>query len=149
MRNKPPHGAINAMDMQNVSILFAGLSSFAAVVTAIIAAWSLIGSRQDSHDRTRPVIVVRLVRGPSFTNLKTVYLTVENRGQSLAKGIELTFNPPLPEYEKTTDGLPGIVAPILRKRYANSILMLTPGEQLKKCVLLFASGCSWEFRTNA
>ncbi|MFD0773961.1 hypothetical protein ACFQZ2_08485 [Streptomonospora algeriensis] len=118
------------MDPQSLSATFAGISALAAIITSAIAAFSLIGSRRDSHDRTRPVITATLRKGPSMSHGVT-YLVIENAGQSVARDVEIDFDPPLPEYETTSDGQPGIVAPILRKRYANPIPILAPGHRLK------------------
>ncbi|XKK40761.1 hypothetical protein HFP72_09835 [Nocardiopsis sp. ARC36] len=68
------------------------------------------------------------------------YLVIENLGQSVARSLEVDFDPPLPEYETTDDGQPGVVAPFLRKRYSRPIAMIAPGQRLKNIYFYIASG---------
>lgn len=68
------------------------------------------------------------------------YLVIENAGQSVARSLEVAFEPPLPEYETTGDGQPGVVAPFLRKRYAGPIAMIAPGQRLKNIYSYVAVG---------
>ncbi|MBB3053541.1 hypothetical protein FHS23_004595 [Prauserella isguenensis] len=127
------------MDPQNWSAIFAGVSALGAVATAGIAGWSLLGARKDSRDRTRPVVVASLKKGPEMS-LGVVYLVIENNGQSLARHLEVRFDPPLPDYTHTDDGQQGVVAPVLRKRYGTAITLLAPGHQLKNIYSYMSAG---------
>lgn len=127
------------MDAQGWSAAFAGISALAAIITATIAAWSLAGARRDSRDRSRPLIVASLRAGPTMSRGVT-YLVVENAGQSVARNIEVAFAPPLPDYETTDDGQPGVVAPFLRRRYADAIAMLAPGHGMKNVYSYIRAG---------
>lgn len=59
------------------------------------------------------------------------YLRIENCGQSVARDVSVTFDPPMPSYEKTSDGQPGVVAPMIRKRYDRPISMIAPRHGMK------------------
>lgn len=59
------------------------------------------------------------------------YLRIENAGQSVARDVSVSFDPAMPEYEVTDDGQSGVVAPMLRKRYASPISMIAPGHRMK------------------
>lgn len=128
-----------AMDTVSWSATFAGISALAAIVTAGIAGWSLVGSRKDSRDRTRPLVVASLRKGPTMSH-GVSYLVVENAGQSVARNVEVSFDPPLPAYETTNDGQPAVVAPFLRKRYGSPITMIAPGQRLKNVYSYIAMG---------
>lgn len=109
--------------------VWAGVSAMASVLTAAIAAGSLTGSRRDSRDRSRPIVVARLRKGPS-TSHGVTYLVVSNLGASVARQVQVTFDPELPEYEKAPDGKAGVVAPFLRRRYESPITVLAPTQSL-------------------
>lgn len=68
------------------------------------------------------------------------YLVIANVGQSVARNVEITFDPALPNYEKTPDGQPGVVAPILGRRFARPIGILAPGQRLKNIYSHLAVG---------
>lgn len=121
---------MDSMNAQEWAAIFAGLSTLAAIITAIIAAWSLAGSRRDSEDRTRPLVIATLKPGPTMSH-GVNYLTIENAGQSVARGVAVAFDPPLPDYEFTEDGQKAVVAPFLRRRYGSKIEMLAPGQSLR------------------
>lgn len=127
------------MHLQTWSALFAGLSGLAAVTTAAVAIWSLIGARSDSRQRTRPVVIATLQKGPS-TSHGVIYLTIENVGNSVARRTSVTFDPPLPDYETTDDGQPGVVAPFLRRRYSDQLPTLAPRQTLKNVYSYIAVG---------
>lgn len=68
------------------------------------------------------------------------YLVVENAGQSVARSVEVSFEPPLPDYETTDDGQTGVVAPFLRRRYGTPIAMIAPGHRLKNVYSYITAG---------
>ncbi|MGC0252166.1 hypothetical protein [Pseudactinotalea sp. Z1748] len=115
------------------------MSALAAIVTASIAAWSLVGSRRDSRDRSRPLVIASLRKGPTMSH-GTTYLVIENVGSSVARDVGVSFDPPLPNYETTDDGQPGIVGPFLRKRYSSTIPMIAPGHRMKNVYSYHAVG---------
>jgi hypothetical protein len=127
------------MGPESWSATFAGISALAAIATAGIAGWSLTGSRKDSRDRTRPLVVASLRNGPTMS-VGVSYLVVENAGQSVARNVEVSFDPPLPDYETTDDGQPGVVAPFLRRRYGTPIALIAPGQRLKNIYSYTAFG---------
>lgn len=117
------------MSPEFLSVIFAGVSSLAAVITAVIAAWSLTASRLDSGDRTRPVVIASLQGGPE--HVKGIYLVLHNAGNSVAREVQVAFDPELPSYDRTDDGQKGVVAPVLRQRYASPIGIMAPGQKYK------------------
>lgn len=117
------------IDTSTASAAFAGTSAVAAIVTAGIAGWSLIGAYRDSRDRTRPVVTARLRIGPRMAE-GYIYLTISNQGASAARDVAISFHPPLPDYQKTDDGQDGVVAPVLRRRYAEPVTIIGIGESL-------------------
>lgn len=121
------------------SAAFAGASALAAIITATVASVSLMGARRDSRDRSRPLVVASLRKGPAMS-FGVVYLVIENTGRSLARDIQVTFTPPLPNYEKTADGQRGVVAPFLRKRYGDPLAILAPGQRLSNVYSYVAEG---------
>lgn len=68
------------------------------------------------------------------------YLVIENAGQSVARNVKVSFQPPLPDYETTDDGQPGVVAPFLRRRYGTPIAMIAPGHMLKNVYSYISAG---------
>jgi len=59
----------------------------AAVVTAVIAVRSLAGTREDSRDRTRPVLTAELKRSPLTHG--TIDLVLSNYGRTSARNVAL------------------------------------------------------------
>lgn len=111
---------------------FAGLSAAAAVITAAIAGYSLLGSRRDSRDRSRPVVVARMKAAPRGVQVGITYLVVRNVGASVAREVRVTFDPPLPKADDQTDQTNDdlMVLHTLERRYARPLQFLAPGEQL-------------------
>ena len=133
------------MSPQDLSTVFAGISSGGAIVTAAIAAWTLTSSRLDSRERTRPLVTAALVPGPSYSH-GTTYLVIKNVGATAARGLKVAFDPPLPGYETTEDGQKAVVGPFLRRRYASPIPVLAPGQEL---VNIYGYLTASRQRTNA
>ncbi|WP_152539277.1 hypothetical protein [Nesterenkonia sp. AN1] len=114
------------------SVWLAGVSTFAAVITLVVAAWSLAGSRRDSRERTRPLVVASLQVGPTFVHGAT-YLVVGNYGATAARDLTLTFDPALPEGEApAAPSLPirRHSAISIRARYAQPLEVLAPSQKL-------------------
>ncbi|PZS04893.1 MAG: hypothetical protein DLM56_04765 [Pseudonocardiales bacterium] len=85
------------------------------------------------------MVVASLRKGPTMSH-GVSYLVIENAGQSVARNVEVSFDPPLPDYETTNDGQPAVVAPVLRKRYGSPITMIAPGQRLKNVYSYIAMG---------
>ena len=116
------------LEPSTVAATFSGVSALAAVATASVAGYALVGSRRDSRDRSRPVVVARLKLGPRSSH-GDMYLVVSNVGQSVARGVLVTFDPALPTGEITASGKPRVVGPFISRRYAEPIATMAPGEQ--------------------
>lgn len=67
-------------------------AAVAAIVTATIAAKTLSAMRQDSLDRSRPVMIAELRPGVLTRNAE---LHITNQGLSVARNVEVTFAPPI------------------------------------------------------
>ncbi|MGD8202452.1 hypothetical protein ACQE98_17560 [Ornithinimicrobium sp. W1679] len=102
-----------------------GLGGIAAIVTAMIAILALRATQRDSHDRTRPVIIVELQ--PAEHNTDAIDLVVRNYGLSAAFEVQVEFDPELcvPEH----DG-PYMTTYLLR-RYQRPLSLLAPGQELR------------------
>lgn len=99
----------------------------AALVAAVVAVQTLRALGQDSLDRTRPVMSVDLE--PAVLSDIATDLIVSNIGQSVAKNVRVTFDPPLPQLEGSAAS--GKVTPYLQRRYADAIPTMGPGKQLR------------------
>ena len=92
-----------------------------AVITGLVAILTFLSLKRDSIDRTRPVIAVDL--RPVVLSHGTCELTVQNVGQSVAKDVRITFDPPITETM-------GQIAAFLARRYGRTIPTMTPGRRL-------------------
>src|SRR5690348_15692234 len=75
----------------------AAVSAAATVVTAVIAGVALRSTARDSRDRTRPLLVAELRR--STLGTATQDLVIKNCGASVARNVNVLFDPPLPVTE--------------------------------------------------
>lgn len=57
-------------------------------------------------------------------------LVIENVGPSIARNVEVEFEPPLPTHETTPDGQDSLL-PFVVNRYAKTILAWPPGQQMR------------------
>ncbi len=103
-----------------------GVLVLTAIVTAFIALRQLRQQAGDSQARSRPVVAADLVPTP-YT--KSIALVIKNFGPSLARDVNVEFDPALPVAETTSDGQTAIV-PFLLRRYAQPIPVLPPGREL-------------------
>lgn len=126
--------ALDPLQQADSATVWAGVSALAAVVTTLVAIFSLNQIRKDSRDAIRPVVVAELRDEPLVT--ATATLVVRNVGRSVARDVVINFDPPLPEVNSAQEGL---VHPINR-RYADPIPTLTPGMRLDNV---------WRFRGDA
>lgn len=97
------------------------LASIATVTAAVVAIWTLIALKQDSADRTRPVIVAEL---KAAVLTKNAELHISNMGQSVARSVRVEFDPPLPTPQGEN---PGVLTPFLQRRYSRVIPTFAPG----------------------
>jgi hypothetical protein len=105
----------------SMEAVWAGVTGVSALVTGSVAILTLRALRQDSLDRTRPVIVVEVL--PVVLSHGTSELVVQNVGQSVAKHVRLTFDPPITEDM-------GQMAAFLARRYSQTIPTMAPGRRL-------------------
>lgn len=119
------------MDVTAWSVLFAGVSGVAAIVTASIAGWALVQASHDSKERSRPVVVAELrhagVKGSQS-------LVIRNYGLTVARDVQITFDPQLPK----GDSHPA--SKIIRERYRRPIPTMPPGMELKNIYLIGTPG---------
>lgn len=78
---------------EQINAFWAGVTAVAAVVTGGVAIATLAALRRDSTDRTRPVVSAELL--PVVLSHGTSELVIQNVGQSVAKNVNVTFDPPL------------------------------------------------------
>jgi hypothetical protein len=114
------------VDSSGWSATFSGFSALAAIITGVIAARTLQSQKQDSRDRTRPVVIAALRPGPSFTH-GYLYLEVKNRGLSVAREVRVTFEPDI-EDELPRGKSTGVEGPYIARRYAEPIPVMAPGQ---------------------
>lgn len=108
--------------MADPQTVWSAVAAIAAAVGAGGALWTLAEIKRDSRDRTRPMMSAEL-RAAVLTQNPELHIC--NRGQSVAKNIRVSFDPPLPVLEGSeAEGLP---TPFLQRRYGDVITTLTPG----------------------
>jgi hypothetical protein len=104
----------------------AGVGAIAAVVTGIVAIWSLASATRDSRRRTQPNVIAEIRRAPdSDTSFDFV---LRNAGPTVARDIIVTFDPDIviPEDRQHES----LATEWLIKRYRRPIPMLAPGQEL-------------------
>ncbi|MGW5388298.1 hypothetical protein [Nocardia sp. NPDC003963] len=102
-----------------------------AAVTGTTAVRTLRHSRRATQRTTRPMMIASLQ--PSGT--KVAGLTVSNAGPSIARNVSVSFDPPLPEHEKTSEGETSIL-PWIRRRYSKPIPAWAPGYTARNSFLI-------------
>lgn len=121
------------LDAQPATV-WSAVAALASVATAIVAAITLFAIRDDSRDRTRPMMTAELV--PTVLS-QTLEVLITNRGQSVARDVKVTFVPPLPAL--TGKDAEGLVVPFLQRRYVSPISTVTPGMTMRN---IYQSGSS-------
>lgn len=104
------------------STIWAAVSALATCVTAWVAIVTLLALKQDSRDRTRPVMTAELVHSVLSPNYE---LHIINRGQSVAWDVQVAFDPPLPVLSGAAAA--GLMTPFVQRRYAEPIPTIAPG----------------------
>ncbi|HSX68522.1 hypothetical protein [Nocardioides sp.] len=106
----------------DAATIFSGVSALAAVATAGIAIYALSGTRADSREQTRPIVIAELVPAPLSTT--AIDLRIANYGRSSALDVAVRFDPPMPTSDQL--GRDGRLLPFIAARYARSIPLLAP-----------------------
>jgi hypothetical protein len=117
---------VSAVTATHITAVSAAVTAVMAVVTGVVGIMTLFALRRDSHDRTRPLMSAEL--RPRILARGTAELVVANVGHSVAKDIQVTFEPPLPELD--SQDREETMASFLRRRYAQRIPTLAPGHEL-------------------
>lgn len=117
------------------------VSSFAAIWAAFNGVRTLARARDDSRARSRPMVTAEL-RLPPYSK-GTQLLVVQNHGPTLARDVEVSFDPPLgdPAPEVAHES----VTPFLKRRYAAPIPVLAPGVELDNIYYSGQPGPSGKF----
>lgn len=116
-------GVLATTHLAEPTTTWTALGAIATATAAVVAIWTLIALKQDSADRTRPVIVAELRAAVLTRNCE---LIIRNAGQSVARDVSVEFDPPLPvlEGKEAMDK----VTPYLQRRYSRTIPSFAPGQ---------------------
>ena len=95
-----------------------------AAITARVGVRTLDQNRRDSKARSRPTISAELRAVEHSAGTQS--LVIRNTGPSIAKDVRVTFEPPI----VTTPENPGLMTPIMLRRYSKPIPVMTPGTEL-------------------
>lgn len=101
-----------------------GMAGLATVVMALVAIAALISAGLDSAARTRPYVVVEYEIWAPYDR-PYLRLVVRNAGQTAARKLKVTFDPPFQESEE-----PGKLGTYVARRYKDAIDVLGPGQKL-------------------
>lgn len=102
-----------------------GIAAVAALIGIGFAVWGIVNAKRDSRDRTRPVVLAEFRLAPDSDT--TFDLIVRNAGQSVARNVRVSFDPPIGE--EPEDGK-RYMSTFLKRRYGGSIPALAPGQEL-------------------
>jgi hypothetical protein len=98
------------------------MGAIATMAAAVVAIWTLIALRQDSHDRTRPAMIAE-IRPAVLSDVAELIVT--NVGPSIARNVTFEFNPELPLLEGADAA--GKTTPYLQRRYSRTVPTFGPG----------------------
>lgn len=110
-----------AYSPEQIGAFWSGVTAVTAAGTGIVAIVSLLSIRQDSRDRSRPVISAELL--PLTLSHGTCELIIANVGRSVAKDVAVTFKPAITEDM-------GVMTAFLARRYSHVIPTMGPGRLL-------------------
>ncbi|WP_432110290.1 hypothetical protein [Streptomyces sp. AA1529] len=98
-------------------------------------------TKSDSINRSRPMVAAEF--RDAYPATASLYFVVRNYGPSVAKDVEVTFTPPIPdpEPEKAEES----IIPFLKERYARKIATLMPGVELKNVYYTGRAGPDGKF----
>lgn len=121
-------GLLSAKGWADAATTWTAFGSIATVAAAVVAIWTLVALKQDSADRTRPVILAELKPAVLTRNSE---LLISNVGQSVARNVKIEFDPPLPDPADGDDEeRVGVLTPFLQRRYSRTIPTWAPGMTL-------------------
>ncbi|NMF29608.1 hypothetical protein [Cellulosimicrobium aquatile] len=108
-----------------MQIDWTAVGGIATAATAVVAIWAIAAAKNDSRDRSRPVMVAEYRTFPfAYQALEFV---IRNAGASVARDVAVTFDPPLE---------PGgyFARSYMIRRYAEQIAVVAPGQELVNAV---------------
>lgn len=114
---------------EDMTLTLTGIATAAALITAVVACFTLWATQIDSRERSRPVVTARFEAGPKVPSGYT-YLVIKNNGASTARNVTVTLDPAPRDTATAKDGKADMAAPYLRRRYAHPIQVLAPGQAL-------------------
>jgi hypothetical protein len=115
-----------------ISMAAAVVAAIAAIGTGAIAARTLQQQRNDSIERSRPMVAAELRAAPEPSRIQM--LVIKNYGQTIARDVEVDFNPPIPDDPRAR------VLSFMKQRYVDPIPVLTPGMELDGVWYMLTSG---------
>lgn len=98
------------------------LTALATIATALFAVWALVNASRDSRDRSRPMVIAEMQHAEH--NDSAVVLAVRNAGASMARRVEVTFDPDLGAAPYADDSLTQAIV----LRYASPLSGMAPGQ---------------------
>lgn len=113
------------------------IAASAGVAAAVAAIRTLNAAKQDSRNRSRPMVGALLERDP-HPSARTSDLAIRNYGQAVAYNVEVSFDPPLVD-DETRSKKPSLVV-FLLNRYRAPIANLMPGVELRNIWYLGVPG---------
>lgn len=105
-----------------------------AAISTYVGVGTLRQTRRDSKAKARPTISAEL-RAVEYTH-GAQSLVIRNTGPSIAKDVQVTFDPPIPMPENPER----LVTPIMLRRYSKPIPVMTPGMELDNLYYAAQSG---------
>jgi hypothetical protein len=99
------------------------VEAVSTAVAAIVAVGGIVLAVSDSGARSRPIVVAFFRRAEN--NFYAIDFVVRNFGASIAKGVTVSFDPPLSA--DRSDGTSGYLVPL---RYGKPIGALAPSQEL-------------------
>ena len=127
---------------QRVAAGSAIVGAGAAVTAATSGVRTLRQNRRDSRARNRPMVAAEL-RADSYAR-GTQSLIVRNYGPSIARNVNVTFDPKIPDPADQS----GKMTPYLKERYAKPITVFTPGMELDNIYYSARAGSDGKFVNN-
>ncbi|WP_131827623.1 hypothetical protein [Mycolicibacterium fortuitum] len=118
-------GVLATKNWASPATTWTAFGSIATVSAAVVAIFTLVSLKQDSVDRTRPVMIAELKHAVLTQNSE---LLIRNVGQSVARNVKVDFNPPLPDpADGDAEERVGVLTPFLQRRYSRVIPTFPPG----------------------
>jgi len=118
---------LSSYSPDQLTAFWSGVAAIATVATGVVAIMTFLAIRSDSRDRSRPVMSADLL--PLALTDGSSELVITNLGQSVARRVQVTFDPPLPQL--SGEARNGLVTPYLRDRYLGELPVVGPGRQLR------------------